>query len=49
MDKTIHDRIVSLIWGIADDVLRDLLKRGKHPDIDLALVGRMPGRIGAGN
>jgi len=25
-----HNRIVSFIWGIADDVLRDLFKRGKY-------------------
>jgi mRNA interferase YafQ len=26
-----HNKIVSFIWGIADDVLRDLFKRGKYP------------------
>ncbi len=25
--------IISFIWGIADDVLRDLFKRGKYPDV----------------
>jgi type I restriction-modification system DNA methylase subunit len=25
------------IWGIADDVLRDLFKRGKYPDVILPM------------
>lgn len=29
MDATQHSNIVSFIWGIADDVLRDLYVRGK--------------------
>ena len=29
MDSASHARLVSFIWGIADDVLRDLFKRGK--------------------
>ena len=29
MDQAVHNKIVSFIWGIADDVLRDLFKRGK--------------------
>jgi type I restriction enzyme M protein len=29
MDQATHNRIVSFLWGIADDVLRDLFKRGK--------------------
>ena len=33
MDQATHNRIVSFIWGIADDVLRDLFKRGKYPDV----------------
>ncbi len=32
MDQSTHNKIVSFIWGIADDVLRDLFKRGKYPD-----------------
>lgn len=31
MNQTTHNKIVSFIWGIADDVLRDLFKRGKYP------------------
>lgn len=30
-----HARIASLIWGIADDVLRDLYVRGKYRDVIL--------------
>ena len=37
MDQAIHNRIVSFIWGIADDVLRDLFKRGKYPDVILPM------------
>ena len=29
MDQATHNKIVFFIWGIADDVLRDLFKRGK--------------------
>ncbi len=28
MHPSTHNKIVSFIWGIADDVLRDLFKRG---------------------
>lgn len=35
MNSTDHARIVSLIWGIADDVLRDLYVRGKYRDVIL--------------
>ncbi len=31
MDQSIHNKIVSFIWGIADDVLRDLFKRANTP------------------
>jgi type I restriction enzyme M protein len=37
MDLTTHNKIVSFIWGIADDVLRDLFKRGKYPDVILPM------------
>jgi type I restriction enzyme M protein len=37
MDQASHNRIVSFIWGIADDVLRDLFKRGKYPDVILPM------------
>ncbi|MHB8319158.1 MAG: type I restriction-modification system subunit M [Acidimicrobiales bacterium] len=33
-----HDRIVGLIWGIADDLLRDLYVRGKYRDVILPMT-----------
>jgi len=35
MNSATHGRIVSFIWGIADDVLRDLYVRGKYRDVIL--------------
>lgn len=35
MDHKIHNQIVNFIWGIADDVLRDIFVRGKYRDIIL--------------
>lgn len=37
MDQATHNKIVSFIWGIADDVLRDLFRRGKYPDVILPM------------
>src|SRR6202453_2946104 len=37
MDQVTHNKIVSFIWGIADDVLLDLFKRGKYPDVILPM------------
>ena len=37
MDPTTSNKIVSFIWGIADEVLRDLFKRGKYPDVILPM------------
>ncbi len=37
MDQATHNKIVTFIWGIADDVLRDLFKRGKYPDVILPM------------
>ena len=37
MDQVTHNKIISFIWGIADDVLRDLFKRGKYPDVILPM------------
>ena len=37
MDQATHNRIVSFIWAIADDVLRDLFRRGKYPDVILPM------------
>jgi hypothetical protein len=33
MDQAAHNKIVSFIWGIADDGLRDLFVRGKYRDV----------------
>ncbi|MGW2898045.1 type I restriction-modification system subunit M [Streptomyces sp. NPDC001212] len=33
-----HSRIVNFIWGIADDVLRDVYVRGKYRDVILPLT-----------
>src|ERR1022692_1198227 len=37
MDQATHSKIISFLWGIADDVLRDLFKRGKYPDVILPM------------
>ena len=37
MEQVTHNKVVSFIWGIADDVLRDLFKRGKYPDVILPM------------
>ena len=38
MDYTTHNTIVSFIWGIADDVLRDVFVRGKYRDVILPMT-----------
>src|SRR6185369_6216085 len=38
MDQGTHNKIVSFIWGIADDVLRDLFVRGKYRDVILPMT-----------
>ncbi len=38
MDHAQHNRLVSFIWGIADDVLRDVYQRGKYRDCILPMV-----------
>src|SRR4051812_9640918 len=35
MNPKVHNQIVSYIWSIADDVLRDVFVRGKYRDIIL--------------
>ena len=35
MNHIQHNQIVNFIWGIADDVLRDVYTRGKYRDIIL--------------
>lgn len=37
MDQATHNKIVTFIWGIADDVLRDLFVRGKYRDVILPM------------
>jgi type I restriction enzyme M protein len=37
MDQATHNKIVSFIWNIADDMLRDLFKGGKYPDVILPM------------
>ena len=38
MDNQIHNAIVSFIWGIADDCLRDVYVRGKYRDVILPMT-----------
>ena len=38
MDHAIHSGIVSFIWNIADDILRDLYVRGKYRDVILPMT-----------
>lgn len=38
MDNQVHDQIVSFIWGIADDCLRDVYVRGKYRDVILPMT-----------
>lgn len=35
MSHSQHNKIVNFIWGIADDVLRDVFVRGKYRDVIL--------------
>jgi type I restriction enzyme M protein len=37
MDHSTHNRIVSFIWSIADDCLRDVFVRGKYRDVILPM------------
>lgn len=38
MDNKVHNAIVSFIWGIADDCLRDVYVRGKYRDVILPMT-----------
>ena len=38
LDHHQHNQIVNFIWGIADDVLRDLYVRGKYRDVILPMT-----------
>ncbi|SHE41910.1 HsdM N-terminal domain-containing protein [Cnuella takakiae] len=38
MNHSVHNRLVSFIWSIADDCLRDIYVRGKYRDVILPMV-----------
>ena len=38
MDHQTHNAIVSFIWGIADECLRDIYQRGKYRDVILPMT-----------
>lgn len=38
MDNASHNQMVSLIWNIADDVLRDVFLRGQYRDVILPMI-----------
>jgi type I restriction enzyme M protein len=38
VDPAQHNKIVNFIWGLADDVLRDLYVRGKYRDVILPMT-----------
>ena len=37
MDHSVHNNLVSFIWSIADDCLRDVYVRGKYRDVILPM------------
>lgn len=38
MDHSVHNKLISFIWTIADDCLRDVYVRGKYRDVILPMV-----------
>ena len=38
MNQAVHNKLVSFIWQIADDCLRDVYVRGKYRDVILPMV-----------
>lgn len=38
MNHAVHNSIVNFIWGVADDVLRDVYVRGKYRDVILPMT-----------
>jgi len=38
MNSAIHNKLISFIWSIADDCLRDVYVRGKYRDVILPMV-----------
>ena len=37
MEHSVHNKLVSFIWSIADDCLRDVYVRGKYRDVILPM------------
>jgi len=38
VNQAVHNKLISFIWGIADDCLRDVYVRGKYRDVILPMV-----------
>lgn len=38
MNNSVHNKLVSFIWSIADDCLRDVYNRGKYRDVILPMI-----------
>jgi len=38
MNQAVHNKLVSFIWSIADDCLRDVYSRGKYRDVILPMI-----------
>lgn len=38
MNQTVHNRLISFIWSIADNCLRDVYVRGKYRDVILPMI-----------
>ncbi|WP_305837488.1 type I restriction-modification system subunit M [Photobacterium leiognathi] len=38
MDHSVHNKLISFIWSIADDCLRDVYVRGKYRDVILPML-----------
>jgi len=38
MNTAVHNKLISFIWSIADDCLRDVYVRGKYRDVILPMV-----------
>ncbi|MCX2574071.1 type I restriction-modification system subunit M [Pedobacter sandarakinus] len=38
MNQAVHNKLVSFIWSIADDCLRDVYNRGKYRDVILPMI-----------
>ncbi|WP_412972815.1 type I restriction-modification system subunit M [Glaciecola sp. MF2-115] len=38
MDHSVHNKLISFVWNIADDCLRDVYVRGKYRDVILPMV-----------